>query len=220
MNTLPFMNVADIATLDTHRNEQLHNMYHRASTNNDFLINIDPDHNTSPNGLDKQCKNYDTSCEFRKMSKDKNNISLLHTNICSSVNKLKDFKYYLDNLDTQFSFIGISETWATILNKDCLNIPGYNHEQCIRTNKKKGGGTSLYILNSIQYKVRDDLALTKKLYESVFIEEDKALLNTNHNTIIGEIYKPPSSKVKNFNSELEKLLTKIKKEKKICRSHG
>ena len=68
----------------------------------------------------------------------------------------------LENLQFNFLFIGISETWATIMNQDVLNITNYNHEQCIRNKKRNGGGTSLYIHNSIQYKKREDLSLTKK----------------------------------------------------------
>ena len=60
--------------------------------------------------------------------------------------------YYINNLDTTFHFIWLSETCATDNNKDLLSIPGYSHEQCNRTNHKKGGGTSLYIHNQIQYK--------------------------------------------------------------------
>ena len=40
---------------------------------------------------------------------------------------------------------------------------------------------------------------------STFIEIDK----TSCNTIIGEIYRPPSSNLKTFNMEIEKLLNKI-----------
>ena len=58
--------------------------------------------------------------------------------------------------------------------------------------------------------------LKKKHYESIFIEVDKALFNTNRNTILGEIYKPPSSNLKTFNIEMERLLVKIKKEKKYA----
>ena len=53
----------------------------------------------------------------------------------------------------------------------------------------------------------------KKHYESIFIEVDKALFNTNRNSIIGKIYKLPSSNQKTFNIELERLLVKLKKEK-------
>ena len=54
------------------------------------------------------------------------------------VKKIKDFIYYIDNLNITFSFIGLSET----CNQDLLDIPDYSHEQCIRSNSKKGGGTS------------------------------------------------------------------------------
>ena len=60
--------------------------------------------------------------------------------------------YYINTLDTTFHFIGFSEMWATTdSNKDLLSISWYSHEQCIRTNHKKGGSTSLYIHNQIQY---------------------------------------------------------------------
>ena len=123
--------------------------------------------------------------------------------------------YYLDSFDISFTFIGLCETWATITNNDLLSMPGYNHEHCIRSNKK-GGGVSIYILNTIQYKVRKNIALPKHLFESIFIEVDTSLLKTKHNVIIGEIYRSPSSQLKTFNIELEKLLIKIEKEKKYA----
>ena len=115
-------------------------------------------------------------------------------------------------MDISFSFIGLSETWATKTNEDILNMPGYNHERV----SKKGGGVSIYILNTIQYKVRKNLALPKHLFESTFIEVDKSIFKSKHNVIIGEIYRPPSSQLKTFNIELEKLLNTIEKEKKYA----
>ena len=101
------------------------------STNNDFLIEIDPDHNSSPNGVEKQCTYYDISNEFNKAMTFQDNISILHTNICSSEHKLNDFMYYVNNLNIFFFFIGISETWANKHNDHLLNTDNYNHEQCI-----------------------------------------------------------------------------------------
>ena len=144
------------------------------------MTDIDPDiKNLNPNGLKNQCKSYDTSSELIKDACFQNNITMLHTNICSSSKKIKDLMYYIDNINIPFSFIGLSETWASETNKDLLEIPGYMHEQCIRSNKKKGGETSLYIYNSIQYNRRRDLAFPEKLYESVFVELDKTIFNVN-----------------------------------------
>ena len=89
-----------------------------------FLIEIDPDHNSLPNGIEKQYKNY-TSLALYKTFSIQDNVSGLHTSICSSEHKLNGFSY----------FICISETWATKHNDHLLNISNYNHVQCIRSNK-------------------------------------------------------------------------------------
>ena len=58
--------------------------------------------------------------------------------------------YYIDNLDTTFHFIGLSETitWATDNNKDLLSIQGYSHEQCIRE------GEALVSIFIIKYSIQ------------------------------------------------------------------
>ena len=56
---------------------------------------------------------------------------------------MKDFSYYLEGLDISFSFIGLSETWATKTNEDILNMLGYNHEHCIQVSKKGGCSTTM-----------------------------------------------------------------------------
>ena len=114
-----------------------------------------------------------------------------------------------------FTFIGICETWATQENQDLLNMPGYKHEHCIRSNKR-GGGVSIYLLDTIQYKARKNLSFSTHMFESVFIEVDKSLFKSKRNVIIGEIYRPPSSDKKTFNTELEKLLHSIEKDKKYA----
>jgi len=142
MNHLPFTDVGENDMLNTFENNNLSNDFTSyLCTNNDQLFNIDPDLNTF-NNLNKQCQNYDTSLDFKSKFGSQNNIAILHSNICSSEKKLNDFTYYLDNLNVCFTFIGLCETWATRTNKDILNIPGYKHEQCIRSNKKRGEGSA------------------------------------------------------------------------------
>ena len=43
-------------------------------------------------------------------------------------------------MNITFSFIGLSETWASETNKDLLEIPGYMHEQCIRSQQEERRG--------------------------------------------------------------------------------
>ena len=79
----------------------------------------------------------------------------------------------------------------------------------------RGGGVSIYILNKIPYKTRINISFSTHMLEYVFIEIDKSLFKSKRNVLIGEIYRPPSSNKNTFNTELEKLLNKIEKEK-IC----
>ena len=142
MANLPFANVADNVMVDETITQNVYcNIHKLPSSNNDVLNDIDPDiNNLIPNCLKNQCKAYDTSSELKKDICFQNNITLLHTNICSSCKKTtKKTTYYIDHLNITFSFIGLSETWASEMNHDLLAIPGYTHEQYIRTNKKKRG---------------------------------------------------------------------------------
>ena len=60
-----------------------------------MLANIDSDiNNMNPNGLTNQCKYYNISLEFKKTVVLNKNKSILHTIVCSSINKLNDFIYY------------------------------------------------------------------------------------------------------------------------------
>ena len=118
---------------------------------------------TLPNGLDKQCKNYDTSRDFKNSLILVKHIALLHLNICSSTNKLRALEYILENLKFNLSFIGLSETWATIMNQDVLNITNYNHEQCIRNKKRKGGGQA-FIYTIVYSTKREKTNHLQKIY--------------------------------------------------------
>ena len=70
----------------------------------------------------------------------------------------------LENLKFNFSFIGLSETWAIIMNQNVLNITNYNHEQCIRNEKRKGGGQAFIYTIVYSTKKRERLIITYKKY--------------------------------------------------------
>ena len=132
------------------------------STNNDSLVELDPDHIIRDNCTVKKCSNYDTSIEFNKTFCSQNNISILHLNIGSSQHKLTHLTYYLDNLNIISYFIGISETWAIQFINHILNIQGYLHEQCIRSNNRKGGKTSIYVQRIFNTKIEMTYHYQKK----------------------------------------------------------
>ena len=85
------------------------------------------------------------------------------------------------------TFIGICETWAT--QTYLLNMPWYKYEHCISSNNR-GGGVSIYLLDTIQYKTRKNVSFSTHMFVSVFIEVDRSVFKSKRNIIIGEIYRP------------------------------
>ena len=132
-------------------------------------------------------------------------------NIRSIPKHFSDLKAYLANLNHSFSVIGISETW---LQDKVPSYPlaNYGLELDYRTHKR-GGGVSLYLHESLQYKSRKDLFIGGET-NSVFVEVDKSSLNIDRNIIIGLIYRPPNSSISSFTQAVHALLDILISEKK------
>ena len=62
----------------------------------------------------------------------------------------------------------------------------------------------------------NDLCLQNDILETLFIEIDKDQLLKKQNIIIGVIYRPPDTDIKEFNDQILRCLTQIKAEKKIA----
>ena len=120
---------------------------------------------------------------------DPNVFSLCHINIRSMKANLTSFEICLQNLEFQFSVIGITETWLSDSNSDLYTIDGYNFIETHRT-ERSGGGVGIFLRSNILYQRRSDITLNNGLSESIFIEIDKDLFNKNRNIIIGVIYRP------------------------------
>ena len=75
----------------------------------------------------------------------------------------------------------------------------------------------LYLQDHIEFKEREDLNIFNDIYESIFIE---IIGNSSKNTIVGVIYRPPGSNLKEFYDAFNIILSKIKSENKICHLMG
>ena len=118
-------------------------------------------------------------------------------------------------LDVELKIIALSETWIKPHHIN-YNLSNYNMEQNYRI-KKRGGGVCLYLHNTLQYKVRDDLQLGNdpETINSVFVEVGKSSTGSRHNIIIGCIYRPPWVHLTQFNDFLCTILDVIVSENKI-----
>ena len=131
-----------------------------------------------------------------------------------SKKNLHEFDLYLNNLNHEFPIIALSETWLKDHNCDRYGIDGYNAEHNCRPNRR-GGGVSFYIKETIEYTVRDDLCFQNNILETLFIEIDKDQFAKKQHVIIGVIYRPPDTDIKEFNDHILQCLTQIKAEKKL-----
>ena len=192
---------------------------------NDFLTDIDADLHILNQRNSNECQYYNISTFNNKINVTQN-ISLIHTNIRSSNKNLKDFIYYIDSLNTKFSFIALSEVWGDSITISQQHISDYVHLYDTRENRS-GGGCSLYINKTIPFIKRTDLQFKNhikqikkvninQLFENVVIEVNKNIFNSRKNIIICVLYRAPNSCMKTFNEELEWLLNCIEKEKKIA----
>ncbi len=221
ISQLPF-NIVDTMTGTGDQNTFLDiNVLNSKATNIDAINDkydhtifskIDPENNM-PN-TDHSL--YFDDLTFNDKCRDINNmLSLIHINICSIPKNLKTFESFLSSLKCEFSIICCSESWFKKSTVDRHTPKNYNHIHDYRPTKR-GGGTSIFIKNTIQYENRDDLKLDihVNLCNSCFIEIDKCNVNSTRNVIIGCIYKAPQLPITQFNDIFDNLLNTLDKEKK------
>ena len=134
-------------------------------------------------------------------------------NITSIKNKFDELSDYLTSLKYHFSIIGLTETW---LSENCTNMYNICNYKLLTANRKNksGGGVGMYIKEGINFRLREDLSVFHEgVLETIFIE----LKNNKkkESIVVGVLYRPPNSKMREFEDELEKLLSKIVKENKL-----
>lgn len=141
-------------------------------------------------------------------------LSAIHFNARSLRKNYDDILAQLSSLNHYFSFICISETWLSPDDANLFCFPNYTPEYNNRTTSNHGGA-AIFVASNINYKRRNDLHLSVEKCESVWIELDEPSLPTEFcKTIIGSIYRSPSSPVSTFCTELTKLLSSLATEKK------
>jgi hypothetical protein len=120
----------------------------------------------------------------------------------------------LHNKDFSFDIIGVSEVFRADRDTRVV-LSGYHNIIMRCRNDESRGGVGLFIKDSINFKVRDDLSVfIPHVYESLFIEME----NESHKKIIaGVIYRPntlPRADVDIFSSTLFDIMEIINSEGK------
>ena len=187
---------------------------------NDPLSDLDPDQNfysdmaTHTQSLCKYYseKTFNELAQAQFLNTD-NIFSLFHINTRSVPCNFSNLVAYLECLNFVFNFIGVSETWLADHNYDLYGIDGYHFEENHRSSRS-GGGVGLFINNSIEFLRRKDLEINNELIESVFIEVPVCHSLGSRKVIIGVVYRPPGTNLKDFEDTLDSILSKI--DKRLC----
>jgi hypothetical protein len=101
---------------------------------------------------------------------------LFHLNIRSLKKNYTNLKICLDSIDNKFNIIALSETWLKDYSADLYTLDGYHHEHLTRDNSA-GGGVSLYLQDSLMYKVRSDLNYHDISLDMLWVEIEKFTYN-------------------------------------------
>ena len=118
-------------------------------------------------------------------------------------------------LHHRFHVIALSETWFCETNVTDSLLSGYNIESQYRK-EKSGGGVSLLVSNDIDYTIRTDLSFNNDCIESLFLELPSCAVSKQRKCIVGVVYRPPNTSVKDFNDYITAILTAVEREKKAC----
>ena len=132
-------------------------------------------------------------------------FSILNVNIRSMQKNFGSLKSLINSITTKFDIISLTETWEDPrlpLNKNSnFLLPSYNLVSQPRTDKK-GGGTAIFINNTLTYNIKKTSCVTKDT-ECLNIEiENKKGKNIHFSCI----YRPPDGSITLFTKSIIKIL--------------
>ena len=135
-------------------------------------------------------------------------LKILHLNLRGWESKLNELNTLLNafyKIGHEIYILLFGETFMTKRNKSKCIINGYTLKEYAIGESSQHGGVSIYTKNDIHCFNRPDLKVFKEwVFESCFIE---VVTSYNvKNTIVGEIYRVPNTKVKNFIDDFESII--------------
>ena len=139
------------------------------------------------------------------------NLNLIHYNARSLNKNFDKLCEDLHLLKFPFSVIGVTETW---INNSSINfsLPGYSFYQENRI-KGLGGGVGLFVKETVNVRVLPEIKLSVDGVNSLFVD----IIGKNKKiTIVGVIYRKPSSNINDFIDSIDSVLNVINRQSKTC----
>ena len=138
-----------------------------------------------------------------------NMFSTFFLNVDGNFTNFEQFSAELKCINHKFTAIGIAETNTSPNLGATYKIPNYKeYYQDIQDNKKTGTGVALYIHDSINVTVIDEISECSRDIESLFVKST----NTEVQITIGVIYRPNDGNRDIFCDKLDKIFEFLPKE--------
>ena len=154
-----------------------------------------------------------------KLNIDKKSLKIIHHNARSLMKpgRMDEYHMYFQTLKNPFDILVFTETWLTNNTMGQCNFDGYQSIHLIRPTdnhidfKLWGGGISIFIKDSLEYKHRHDLNIMLPHMECLFIE----MKFDNQLYLIGGIYRIPKTSINSFIDHFNKLIEPLKSTHKL-----
>ena len=147
---------------------------------------------------------------------------MIHLNIRSAKKNFEKLKDFFSQTGSFFKVLCLTETWFHDRNSESLlyQLPQYTaiHQHSSPSHKSgRGGGISMYIHDSLNFKSRRELDINTKNVESLSIE---LISKNSKNTVLSTIYRPPDGDFKAFNTFLKDVYSISLKSNKLFYAAG
>ena len=143
---------------------------------------------------------------LENVPKKNTSFSIISFNIRSMKKNFEEFKNFISNFNYEFSIISLTETWCLDdqRNESIFKLKNYKSIHQARNGDRNGGGTCLFIHNSLTFNKRSDLCVNNNDIESLSVE----ILNANSkNIIVNVTYRQSAGDIKVFEDSFKKLLS-------------
>ena len=161
--------------------------------------------------MDWSNDNCSYECLNNQIKCDSSDLSIIQLNIRGLYSKLGDLDYLLNSslANKHPDVVLLCETWLTPRSPKPY-LSGYDIERSDRLHKK-GGGVGILMSARCKYKRRHDLEQRNcNSFESCFVE----IHNLNTKIILGSVYRPPNTDVKEFISATQDIIETCNKQGK------
>ncbi|XP_048586388.1 uncharacterized protein LOC125568354 [Nematostella vectensis] len=204
--------------IDRVRLENLPHLDIVSSLNSPNLSDFDLDINIPSQINSKYYSPHEFHSSYELSNLSDKSLSLLHCNIRSISKNFDKLQDMLSTLNHPFKLIALSETWHSDCREHIANcsLPGFTYIS--KPTKFSVGGVGLFIADSFNFILREDLSISNDQQESLWVEIQNN--KGSKNILCGVIYRHPNSSLDPFLEHFYKTMDKISKEGKLCLFSG